>query len=311
MAEIYDTDRWKKLGLIFQPGKADWMSSHVQNPFPEPLEGGLYRIHFAGRDQHNRARGGFFVFNPAQPFQILDVSLTPTLDLGSLGAFDDCGVMPGSIVDCGDRYYMYYTGWSKAVEVPFSFHIGLAISEDGGRTYRRASLAPVLGRNHHDPYITGAPYVLREDGLFRMWYISATGWARESGAEKPKHYYTVKYAESVDGVEWKTSAHLCIDYDEGEYAIARPVVWRTPEGYRMWFTFRSNSATYRIGVADSSNGIDWIRSPHPLGIDVSKEGWDSEMICYAHPLFHGDRRYALYNGNGYGATGVGLAEQIT
>lgn len=304
---MYGTDRWEKLGLIFQPGKADWMASHIQNPFPELLGNGLYRIHFAARDKDNRARGGCFVFHPSQPSRILDVSLVPTLDVGTLGAFDDCGVMPGSIVECGGRHFMYYTGWSKAVEVPFSFHVGLAISEDGGRTYQRASLAPVLGRNQHDPYITGAPYVFWDNGLFRMWYTSATKWVRENDAEKPKHYYTVKYAESVDGVEWKTSDHLCIEYDQGEYAIARPVVWRTSEGYHMWFTFRSSSATYRIGIADSSNGIDWIRRKSPLGIDISMNGWDSEMICYAHPVFCDGRIYALYNGSGYGETGVGLA----
>ncbi len=31
------------------------------------------------------------------------------------------------------------------------------------------------------------------------------------------------------------------------------------------------------------------------------------MICYAYPFDHAGRRYALYNGNDYGATGIGLA----
>ena len=89
---------WKKLGLIFQPGKLPWMHSHAQNPFPEDLGGGDYRVHFASRDAQNRARGGCFTFSPKDPSAIHDVSETPTLDLGSLGAFDDCGVMPSAIL---------------------------------------------------------------------------------------------------------------------------------------------------------------------------------------------------------------------
>ena len=34
---------------------------------------------------------------------------------------------------------------------------------------------------------------------------------------------------------------------------------------------------------------------------------DSQMICDAHPLCHDGKRYALYNANSYGGTGVGLA----
>ena len=173
--------------------------------------------------------------------------------------------------------------------------------------FLRASLVPVLGRNHFDPYITGAPCVRVEDGRLRMWYISGTQWIREAEGAKPKHYYTVKHADSVDGLSWNCSDHLCIPYGEEEYAIARPVVWKTAEGYRMWFTFRGGADTYRVGVAHSRDGVNWTRRNDPLEIDVSPEGWDSNMICYAYPLFSAGRTYALYNGNDYGATGIGLA----
>ena len=44
-----------------------------------------------------------------------------------------------------------------------------------------------------------------------------------------------------------------------------------------------------------------------MGMDVSPNGWDSEMICYPYVFDHGRNRYMLYNGNGYGKTGFGLA----
>jgi hypothetical protein len=43
------------------------------------------------------------------------------------------------------------------------------------------------------------------------------------------------------------------------------------------------------------------------GIDVSPDGWDSEMIEYPFVLDHKGERYMLYNGNGFGKTGFGLA----
>ena len=215
--------------------------------------------------------------------------------------------MPSSIVEAEGHRYLYYTGWSKAVTVSFSFHIGLAIAPLADACYSRYSDAPVLGRGRHDPYITGAPYVLREGDLFRMWYISGTEWRLVEGEAKPFFSYTIKHADSDDGVSWRTSEHLCIEYRDQEYAIARPIVFRTAEGYRMWFTFRGGADTYRIGSASSSDGIKWERDDENVGIEVSEEGWDSEMICYAHPLTHDGCVFALYNGNAYGHTGVGLA----
>jgi hypothetical protein len=302
-------EQWKKIGFVFDPLTTglDWMRSHAQNPMPEHLGGSTYRVYFATRDEKNRSRGAYFVFDLERPFEVLEVSRMPLIDLGPLGAFDDSGVMPSGLVDHHGKRFLYYTGWSRTVDVPFAFHVGLVVSTDGGRTYERPHLAPVLGRNPHDPYITGAPFVLLEDGLFRMWYISATKWEKESPEAKPRHYYTIKYAESDDGLAWRTNADLCLAYEAQEYAIARPIVRRLKDRYEMWFTFRGGANTYRLGFATSPDGRAWKRDPSTIGIDVSPSGWDSEMICYGCPFEHDGRLYALYNGNSYGSTGVGLA----
>ena len=43
------------------------------------------------------------------------------------------------------------------------------------------------------------------------------------------------------------------------------------------------------------------------GIDASDSGWDSEMIEYPCVFDAAGTRYMLYNGNGFGKTGIGLA----
>jgi predicted GH43/DUF377 family glycosyl hydrolase len=301
---------WEKIGCIFRPDQNnpnDWMKTHVQNPLPEKIGKDIFRVHFAARDSLNKARGGFFDFNINNPFEILQISQKPTLDLGSLGAFDDCGVMPSSIIRYDNKKYMYYTGWSKAVTVPFSFHIGLAISKGETDKYKKYSQAPVLGRNQNDPYITGAPFVIIENSTFKMWYVSCTKWVREKADSKPRHYYTIKYAESNDGIAWKTSNKLCIEYQKDEYAFARPLIVKIDGKYLMYYSFRGGDRLYRIGCAESNNGIHWTRIDHLVGIDVSPDGWDAEMVCYPYVFKYQGNIYMLYNGNNYGENGIGLA----
>lgn len=299
--------KWKKLGLIFKPGRFTWMVGHAQNPFAEPMGGDRYRIYFAGRDKNNRARGGWVDIDMKMPKEILDLGREPLLDLGELGCFDDCGIMPSCVVNRGGSKYMYYTGWSQAVVTPFTFFIGLTIQEKAGQPYVRYSKAPVLGRTKTDPFLTCSPWVLVENGVWKMWYVSATGWSVSPTDVKPKHYYHIRYAESADGIDWKPNATVSIDFREGEYAIARPTVYEEEGLYKMWYCYRGGYDTYRAGYAESPDGVHWTRKDNQVGIDVSPEGWDSEMICYPFVFKHKETHYMLYNGNDFGRTGIGLA----
>ena len=137
-----------------------------------------------------------------------------------------------------------------------------------------------------------------------MWYLSCTDWRMRNG--KPEHRYHIKYAESKDGIIWNREGIVAIGYiDDSEYAISRPSVIRDQDCWRMWYSFRGNN--YRIGYAESQDGQKWTRLDHLAGISVSKTGWDSEMIEYPFVFDHKRERYMLYNGNGYGKTGFGLA----
>jgi len=298
--------KWIKKGLIVKPNKYEWMITHAQNPFAEKI-GEKYRVHFAGRDRLNRARGGYAIIDFSISSRVLSIYPEPTIDLGELGCFDDCGVMPSCIVELEGSKYMYYTGWKQEVTTPFSFFIGLAISDDGGESYKRYSKAPVLGRTKHDPYLTCSPWVIIENEIWRMWYVSGTGWEIMRNDTKPRHSYHIRYAESLDGLNWNSQGIVCIDFRHDEYAIARPVVYKENSVYKMWYSFRGGWNTYRAGYAESEDGISWLRIDNDVGIDVSQEGWDSEMICYPYVFQHKDRSFMLYNGNGYGRTGFGYA----
>jgi hypothetical protein len=271
-------------------------------PFVEQL-GPTHRLYFSSRDEHGRSITGTAEFDPAA-CRVTRYHDRPLLEPGPLGAFDDSGAMGACLIDHQGRKYLYYIGWSRGVSVPFYTFIGCATSEDGGESFTRVSPAPIVERGPHDPFLTTSPWVLVEDGLWRMWYACGTGWELKEG--NPQHRYHVRYAESDDGITWRRAGHVCIDYrNDDEYAIARPCVVKTGNGYRMWYSYRGEA--YRIGYAESVDGLEWERKDAEAGIDVSRDGWDSEMIEYPCVFEHDGDWFMLYNGNGYGATGIGLA----
>lgn len=168
----------------------------------------------------------------------------------------------------------------------------------------RYTEGPILDRTAKEPHSNSNSCVILGKDFWRMWYLSCTGWSVVN--EKPRHRYHIKYAESKDGIEWRRDGIVAIDYgNEDEYAISRPSVVHDTEMWRMWFSYRG--ASYRIGYAESADGVTWNRQDHRVGITVSESGWDSEMIEYPFVFDHKGARYMLYNGNGYGKTGFGLA----
>lgn len=222
---------------------------------------------------------------------------------GALGEFDDSGAMATWLADHDGRRLLYYIGWNLGVTVPFRNSIGLSISEHGGE-FKRYAPGPVVDRSMTEPHFVASCCVLSDLDKWRMWYLSCTDWKIRNG--KPEHRYHIKYAESIDGVSWIREVVVAIDYsDDSEYAISRPSVIRDGGCWKMWFSHRGSA--YRIGYAESLDGIHWQRLDADCQIDVSESGWDSEMIEYPFVFDHDGSRYMLYNGNGYGKTGFGLA----
>ncbi len=294
--------KWIKKRLIFEPPRnLGWMVSHAANPVAEHLTGDLYRVYFSGRDNRNRASIGFMEFDVIHPEKIMNVSLEPIVSPGEIGTFDDSGTSMGCIVRQGDTRYLYYLGWNLGVTVPWRNSIGLLISKNNA-PFTRFSKAPVLDRSAVDPFSISYPWVLKEEDKWRMWYGSNLKW----GSMQKDMMHVLKYAESFDGIQWFPTGEISLEFKcDNEYAISKPSVIKEDGIYKMWYSYRGDR--YRIGYAESEDGIHFNRMDETVGIDVSEFGWDSEMICYPHVFEHNGEKYMLYNGNGYGKSGIGLA----
>lgn len=305
---------WIKQGLIFSPEKNfDWMHTHASIPVADRLNEEVLRIYFGTRDAQGLSHIGYVDVEADNPAKVIAVSEEPVLPLGKLGTFDDRGIMPSWIVRHGERKYLYYIGWNPQVSVSYRLSIGLAISDDDGRTFAKYSDGPVCDRSLDEPYFNTAPCVRLEGGAWRMWYISCTGW--EVINDRPEPRYHVKYADSVDGIHWRKTGRVCVDYDHFTQAIGRPCVYKDNQIFRMFHSYRSTrdyrtdlSQSYRLGYAESEDGLTWTRKDAEVGIQRSDSGWDSQMIEYCCVYEHNDRTFMFYNGNGFGESGFGYAE---
>ncbi|MGQ0732048.1 MAG: hypothetical protein ACT4QD_00155 [Acidobacteriota bacterium] len=296
---------WRKLGLVWASGDRPWRRSHASLPVPLHLDGDTYRVFFAARDDQNRSSIGALTIEVGATVHVVSVEEDPVLAPGPLGHFDDHGVYPASLVREGERVRLYYIGWNPGVRRPlFYSSVGLALGEAGRGAMVRASTAPIMARSEWDPCLVTSPCVLCEEDRWRMWYVSGFQWTRTS--EGLHSYYHVKYAESADGVEWKREGRVCIDLNGSERNIARPCVVRDADRYRMWYSYDAGSG-YRIGYAESADGLAWTRLDDQAGIAPSESGWDSDAQAYPWVFTHGGVRYMLYNGNGFGRTGFGAA----
>jgi hypothetical protein len=135
-----------------------------------------------------------------------------------------------------------------------------------------------------------------------------------AGRMEPR--YHLKYAESHDGIHWHREGRVAIDYaGPAEGGIVRASVQKDGALYRMWYCYRSQAEyrsvrtdSYRIGYAESGDGLVWTRLDDQAGISPSAEGWDSFMLAYPEVVDVAGHRYMFYNGNGFGQSGFGYAE---
>ncbi len=294
--------QWRKYGLILKPdSKLPWMQTHAMLPTPEHIEGSLYKIYFGGRNTQNQSNIGWALVDIAQPDKILDLS-GPALTPGRLGTFDDNGVLPSCVIDHKGEKHLFYIGFKPGGTTRMDLYGGLAISMDGGKSFRRWSEAPIIERNRVNPFINTAPWVVpAPDGKsWLMYYVGGVEWMHK---DLPR--YNIQIAHSDDLKHWRREGQVAIDFGPGENALARPYVVKENGKYRMWFSAKGDH--YIPYTAASKDGLIWARDPDPLFLPSPAPAPDEEMACYPVVLRHEGRQILYYNGNAYGRDGLCLA----
>lgn len=311
--------RWKKLGKVFDPKDlttTSWMREFAQSPSVLITDTHV-RVYFCSRpapgpDGQYLSYIAYIDLDRGDLRKILRICETPVLTLGKHGTFDEFGTHPVSVIRDGDEIRAYYAGWTRCESVPFNAAIGVAVSRDGGEVFHRLGDGPVLPCTPDEPFLIGSPRIRRFDGQWQLWYVAGKEWRMTDG--KPEPLYKIRMATSDNGIDWVKQGRDLIDDKLGEQECqACPDVIFRDGRYHMFFSYRDirnykvREGGYRIGYASSSDMLTWQRNDALLDIGLSDSGWDSEMVNYPHVFELDGATYMLYQGNGMGRAGFGLA----
>ena len=311
--------KWKKLGKVFAPQAIEgrsWMKEFAQGPSTLVFDD-FVRVYFSCRppadeDGQYVSHAAYVDLDRADLFKVRHVTEKPILNLGGLGEFDEFGIYPVSVIRNGNEVRAYYGGWTRCESVPFNVAIGVAISGDGGETFTKLGNGPVLSYTPDEPFVLSGPKIRRFNDTWYLWYVAGRNWKLVEG--RPEPVYKIRMALSLDGIHWSKICKDLIDWRiEEDEAQASPDVFFANGKYHMFFCYRfsfqyrSHAYGYRIGYASSTDLIVWLRDDAKVGIDVSKEGWDAEMISYPHVFELDGKTYMAYLGNEVGRNGFGLA----
>ncbi|MBI5134902.1 glycosylase [Candidatus Uhrbacteria bacterium] len=311
---------WKKLGRVFNPQDVvgrPWMREFAQAP-STLIKGATVRVYFACRpprddDGNYISFSAFIDINRSNLLEIVRISERPILELGEPGTFDEFGTYFTSVTRKEDDVLAYYAGYTRSKSVPFTISIGAAISHDDGETFTKLGNGPILPCSVNEPFFLTVPRIKRFNNHWFLWYSAGKKWLAHNGRLEP--VYQIRMATSNDALHWtKLDKNIIPIKLEDNECQACPDVIFYKNKYHMLFcyrystNFRGKDFGYRIGYAWSDNLLNWTRDDSQAGIDISEQGWDSEMVSFPHVFELDDNLYMLYLGNQFGRYGFGLAK---
>jgi predicted GH43/DUF377 family glycosyl hydrolase len=114
--------------------------------------------------------------------------------------------------------------------------------------------------------------VLKEGDVYRMWF----SW-------RPKK--SIALVESKDGVRWGQPIIVLGPNDKTDWEsdINRPVVLKSRDGYRMWYTGQTKGKSW-IGYAASPDGTIWKRLSDRPVLSAEKP-WEKVAVMCPHVIF--------------------------
>ena len=263
----------------FFPG---WQAQHVTHPFVmyEGTRGG-YRMYYAGSSstQVNESLWDQWVtgvvtsqdaVNWKYPENYEQVLFATKLMEGDVvdpedqaKIFDSVFATDAIVLKDGSLYKCWYTGWNGetrdtggGVSDKINFRIGYATSADGiswEEVKGSGGAGSVLGlgaKGESDEFGVEDPYILKEDGTFKMWYVGYDGKNRR-----------IHYAVSTDGVSW-TKKGVAVDPGRrgqpDALGACSPVVVRRSGKYELWYQGEgSGTQAFRVMRATSADGKTW------------------------------------------------------
>jgi hypothetical protein len=107
-------------------------------------------------------------------------------------------------------------------------------------------------------------------------------------------------------VNWKRKHEVAVDLQgDEEHVIGKPTILDINGKSLLFYSVRGKR--YKIGYATKNSNGTFVRLDKLQTLTTSDTGWDSEMVEYAQVFEFQSKTIMIYNGNGYGRTGLGYA----
>ena len=299
--------KWEKLGQLYEVNNNHaLLMTHASNPLAVHMSGDIFRVFYSGRDKNNKSSVGSVDVDICS-HEVVGVAKEPLINYGAEDSFYSHGISIGNLYEgLNNKKFILFMAWQIRSGGHWRGDIGRLELTDGGNILLNPK-APFLTSDKIDPISLSYAHVEYHEGLYKMWYGSTISWSSKNG----EMIHVIKYATSKDAEVWEKHG-VAIPFHLGvAQAFSRPTVIIDEDGYHMWYSYRDGTERkYRIGYSTSDDGLEWVNHLDEVGITVSSNGWDSEMICYPFVFNHKGERYMLYNGNDYGKHGFGIAKKI-
>lgn len=149
----------------------------------------------------------------------------------------------------------------------------------------------------------GHSCVIKDENIYKMWY---------AGVDYGSHVQ-IGYATSLDGIVWSKygfnpilTSGLPGSWEE--VRVENPVVIKDEGIYKMWYDGRNIGNKDQIGYAESTDGINWVKSPdNPVIIPGSSGSWDSFGVSAPSVIKDGNLYKMWYDGHANGPHRIGYA----
>jgi predicted GH43/DUF377 family glycosyl hydrolase len=247
--------------VLSQGPRGQWDSGDVLNPSVVRIQG-TYHNFYSGFDGKTW-RTGLATSADGIHWQKQWMVLAPdpnTWEGGYIAANGSALLVEGQV---------FY--WYQAAQPP---RIGLARSLDDRRFEKLPRPVLDLGpRGSWDERGVADPYVIREGGVFYMYYLGQDRARRQR----------LGVARSEDGVKWwKLRANPILELGAAgafdENGLGEPAVWSSNGWYWMLYTGRNRAENRRLGLARSTDGVKWQRTSESP-VFSGNQPWDSKVVC--------------------------------
>jgi predicted GH43/DUF377 family glycosyl hydrolase len=207
----------------------------------------------------------------------------PIIVPGESGSYDDnCTLMPYAFkVD--NVFYIFYDGWCNGRKEGICF-----ATSSNGYHFTKYRGNPVFSPSDkgYDSYGTGSPVILKDDSLWVMYYN-----AGDIALFCPAPNVGRATARSLTG-PWERDDKPVLTRGsksewDGDFILPTSILKLEDSTYRMYYSAGADFATFNhfyIGMASSSDGINWLKyndpatSVHPFADSdpVMKTGYSED-----------------------------------